>query len=87
MAGRWMRFGGIGGTPYTSWTVTLPKLRAELSRRGMAWSSYDKKAILVRNLRSAVPPSDGYYIDHVDAGDASPTRQYDPLAQPASTEI
>ena len=55
MAGRRTRFGGTGGTPYTSWT--LPKLR-ELSRRGMAWYSYDKKAPLVRNLRSAVAPSD-----------------------------
>ena len=82
MAGRRTRFGGTGGTPYTSWT--LPKLRAELSRRGMAWSSYDKKATLVRKLRSAVAPSDG---SHIDVGDASPTRQSGPSVQPATTEV
>ena len=42
---------------------------------GMAWSSYDKKATLVQKLRSAVAHSDG---NHVDIGDASPTRQSEP---------
>ena len=79
MAGRRMCF---GGTPYTSWT--LPKLRAELSRTGHGMVVVWQEGHFGAKLRSAVAPSDG---NHVDVGDASPTRQSEPSAQPASTEL